>query len=183
MALKLNGDPAFAFPAGVSARILGRADIPVFTEHLLALDMQTRLDRFGGPRNDSWIREYAAHCIRPGSLVIAASAGGPVPVGVAELHPVAHDCGEIAFSVQREWRRQGIGQALFALMVEAAWGRGHDRIEITTNADNEAMRKLAAQFGAKINFDRGHGRGSIALGDIRLFDRDGRRHPLAAKKG
>lgn len=183
MAFDLNTDKAFAMPQGVRARILGRGDVAAFTTHLLALDMPTRCERFGGPRNDAWIDEYAGGCIKPGTLVIGAFADSGTPIGVAELHPAGHDCGEIAFSVAREWRRRGVGRALFALMLEAAWGRGHDRIEITTNSDNDAMRRLASGFGAKISFDRGHGRGAIALGELRLFDRDGKRRPLPARRG
>ena len=172
MSIELAPNPQFPVPPGVHLQILGKADIDLLVEHLLALDDAGRHDRFNAFTSAEWIEAYARRCIHPGTLVLAAVHEGKV-VGVAELHPLSPDSAELAFSVLQEWRGKGLGEGLFAMIVEAAWSRGLDSIEITTHSSNEAMKRLARKFGAELTFSHGDTVGRLALDDIHMLEKDG----------
>ena len=152
----------FRPPHGVTLRILGRVDIPLLTAHLTGLDDRSRHDRFNGSIRLDEIAGYAQRCIQPGVMVIAAEQDGEV-IGVAELHPSDADIAEAAFSVSDHWRGRGVGAALFALILEAAWSRGLAFLDVSTHADNDAMKRLARKFGAMLAFDHGESTGRIDL--------------------
>jgi len=169
MHLILSPCPDYKPPRGVRLRILGKEDIGLLVEHLTGLDARGRRDRFNGATDTTWIEDYARRCIHPGVMVLAAEHDGHV-IGVAEMHPVKLDSAEVAFSVDAKWRGRGVGAALFALILEAAWSRGLDEIEITTHSGNDAMKALARKFGAQIRFDSGDTVGKIRLDDIHMLD-------------
>jgi hypothetical protein len=170
--LELRADPEFPFPPGVRVRILGRDDIDLLVEHVMALDAEGRRDRFNGAASAEFVAGYAKKCISPGTLVLAAEHSGKV-IGVAELHPSDAMSAELAFSVLDAWRGKGIGAALFAMIAEAAWSRGLSHIEITTHAGNEAMKRLARRFGTELRFEQGETFGRIALDEIHMLDSEG----------
>ncbi len=169
MRIALKPNPDFKPPRGVHMCILGKADIPLLEEHLTGLDAKGRHDRFNGVLDTDGIADYARRCIHPGVMVIAAEKDGHV-IGVAELHPANMEIAEAAFSVDAKWRGHGVGSALFALIIEAAWSRGLSQLEITTHADNDAMKKLARKFGAELTFDHGDGTGRIDLDGIQFTE-------------
>lgn len=167
MSIALRPNPQFRPPKGVTFAVLGVADIPLLEEHLTGLDAKARHDRFNGGESTEMIAAYARRCIQPGVLVIAAWHDGHV-IGVGELHPSAMSVAEAAFSVDAEWRGKGIGAALFALILEAAWSRGLSELDVSTHSGNEVMKKLARKFGAEMRFSHGDGFGRIDLDDIRI---------------
>ncbi|MBK8456607.1 MAG: GNAT family N-acetyltransferase [Phyllobacteriaceae bacterium] len=169
MHITLAHTPGFKPPHGVRLRILGKADIPLLVEHLTGLDVGGRRDRFNGTVDSDWIADYAGRCIQPGVMVIAAEYHEHV-IGIAEMHPIKRDAVEVAFSVDAHWRGRGVGATLFAMILEAAWSRGLDEIEITTHSQNEAMKRLARKFGAEIRFLDGDSVGRIRLDDIHMLD-------------
>ena len=169
MRIALKPNPDFKPPRGVHMCILGKADIPLLEEHLTGLDAKGRHDRFNGVLDTDGIADYARRCIHPGVMVIAAEKDGHV-IGVAELHPANMEIAEAAFSVDAKWRGHGVGSALFALIIEAAWSRGLSQLEITTHADNDAMKKLTRKFGAELTFDHGDGTGRIDLDGIQFTE-------------
>ena len=141
-------------------------ELPLLREHLLRLDGESRRDRFHGFMDDEFIERYAAKCADDGTIIIAYMENGVVR-GAAELHPPTQsDDGvpEIAFSVEACVRRQGVGSVLFKrLLSEARW-KGYRRLRVTTDARNEAMRALAAKFGAHLVFRHGESTGTIEVG-------------------
>ena len=169
MRIALHPGSQFKPPKGVTFTVLGVADIPLLVDHLTGLDGQARHDRFNGGESDEMIAAYAQRCIQPGVLVIAAMHGGHV-IGVGELHPSGITVAEAAFSIDAEWRGQGVGTALFALILEAAWSRGLAELDISTHAGNEAMKTLARKFGAEMRFSHGDGFGRIDLDDIKMLE-------------
>lgn len=167
MSIALRPNPQFKPPRGVSFSVLGIADIPLLVEHLVSLDAQARHDRFNGGESTQMIADYAQRCIQPGVLVIAAWHGDHV-IGVGELHPSGINVAEAAFSIDAQWRGRGVGTALFALILEAAWSRGLSQLDVSTHPGNEAMKRLARKFGAEMRFSQGDGFGRIDLDDIRM---------------
>ena len=169
MNLHLSANAEFPVPKGVVLRILGKADIPLLVEHLTGLDDYARHMRFNGSIDTDGIADYARRCIHPGVMVIAAEKDSHV-IGVAELHPATMSVAEAAFSIDHDWRGKGIGAALFAMILEAAWSRGLTELDIATDSSNEPMKKLARKFGAEMSFDHGEGFGRINLEDVRMLE-------------
>jgi GNAT superfamily N-acetyltransferase len=141
-------------------------ELPLLREHLLRLDPQSRHDRFNGYLDDSFIERYARKCADDGTVIVAYMESGIVR-GAAELHPPQYsDDGlpEIAFSVERCVRRQGVGSLLFRRLISEARWRGYRRLRVTTGSGNEAMRALAKKFGAHLEFRYGESSGTIEIG-------------------
>lgn len=148
-----------------SIRTLTALEMPLLSDHLLRLDPASRRDRFNGTADERFIEAYAARCLADGTVVIAYVEDGKV-LGAAELHqPETSPDGipEIAFSVEREVRRKGVGSVLFRRLIAEAEGRGYESLRITTGYGNEAMRALAHKFGALLSFRQGDSTGSIDL--------------------
>jgi RimJ/RimL family protein N-acetyltransferase len=147
-----------------SVRTLTAQELPLLREHLLRLDPESRRDRFNGHTDESFIARYAAKCQTDGTIIIAYIEDGVVR-GAAELHQpdLSSALPEIAFSVEAQLRRQGVGSMLFIKLIAKAKSLGYDSLRITTGSQNEAMRALAHKFGAQLAFRRGESSGSIDL--------------------
>jgi GNAT superfamily N-acetyltransferase len=141
-------------------------ELPLLRDHLLRLDPRSRHDRFNGYLDDSFIERYARKCADDGTVIVAYMESGIVR-GAAELHPPEYsDDGlpEIAFSVERCVRRQGVGSLLFRRLISEARWRGYRRLRVTTGSGNDAMRALAKKFGAHLEFRYGESSGTIEIG-------------------
>ena len=140
-------------------------ELPLLRDHLLRLDRESRHDRFHGFMDDGFIERYAAKCADDGTIIIAYLENDVVR-GAAELHPPDRSPDsqpEIAFSVEAQLRRQGVGSTLFREVIAEARAKGYRSLRITTGAQNEAMRTLANKFGAHLTFRHGESTGSIDL--------------------
>jgi GNAT superfamily N-acetyltransferase len=149
-------------------RQLRPSELSLFRDHLLRLDKESRHDRFNGALDEDFIVAYASRCFAEGATVIGYVEGDRV-LGAAELHEKAGEdqpTGEIAFSVEREWQRRGIGSALFQRLIGNARGQGYTRLRVTTHPQNAATRALARKFGAHLHFEDGDTVGLISLPPI-----------------
>jgi RimJ/RimL family protein N-acetyltransferase len=138
----------------------------LFREHLLRLDPETRHQRFGTAVNDAFLENYAATTFGVGGLVYAYLEDGVVR-GAAELRgldEILVETGEAAFSVERGWRRRGIGAELFGRLVTASRNRGIRTLYMTCLPENAAMRRLAAKFEAALVGGHADVEGVIATG-------------------
>jgi GNAT superfamily N-acetyltransferase len=146
-----------------------REELPLLRDHLLRLDSESRHDRFNGFLDDAFIDGYAARCADDGTVITGYFEDGMIR-GAAELHaPQSPDSQssdalpEIAFSVERDVRRRGVGTSLFRRVIEQARAKGYKGLRITAGADNHAMRALARKFGAHLSFRHGESTGTIDL--------------------
>ncbi|WP_445487642.1 GNAT family N-acetyltransferase [Rhodopseudomonas sp. RCAM05734] len=148
-----------------SVRTLTARELPLFREHMLRLDRESRRDRFNGSLDDNFLARYAMQCVSDGTIILAYFEDGVVR-GAAELHQPDLSPGslpEIAFSVEACVRRQGVGSILFTRLIDKACSLGYESLRITTGAQNDAMRALANKFGAKLSFRHGESTGTIDL--------------------
>jgi len=103
-------------------------ELPLLRDHLLRLDPESRHDRFNGFLEDSFIESYAEKCADDGTIIVAYMENGIVR-GAAELHPPAEDgLPEVAFSVEKCVRRQGVGSILFKRLISEAQWKGYRRL-------------------------------------------------------
>jgi GNAT superfamily N-acetyltransferase len=159
-------DTARPAPAKGNVRTLRQQEeLPLLRDHLWRLDPASRHDRFHGFIDDGFIERYAAKCADDGTVIIAYIEDGVVR-GAAELHPPDQSpdaLPEIAFSVEKTVRRQGVGSILFKKLIAEARSKGYHSLRITTGAQNHAMRALAHKFGAHLVFRYGESTGTIDL--------------------
>ncbi len=157
--------------AGIKARQgevrrLWPAERDLFIAHLLRLDAETRRERFGTAVKDDFLKDYAESTFGVNGLVYAYVEAGEVR-GAAELRGIEEivvQTGEVAFSVERKWRRRGIGEALFGRLLVAARNRGIRTLYITCLPENVAMRQLARKFEAELVGGYSDVEGRIATG-------------------
>jgi GNAT superfamily N-acetyltransferase len=153
-----------------TVRTLTTRELPLFIEHMLRLDRDSRHDRFNGFIDESFIERYATRCMSDGTIIIAYLEDGVVR-GAAELHQPDLSPGslpEIAFSVEACMRRKGVGSILFTMLIAKAKSLGYESLRITTGAENKSMRALANKFGAHLTFRHGESTGSIDLNQPNL---------------
>ena len=125
---------------------------PLFLDHLLRLDSETRRERFGMQVSDDFLTQYAQTTFATGGLVFAYMEDGIVH-GAAELRGLDHvlsRTAEAAFSVEPAYRQRGIGTALFERLVNAARNRRVRTLYMTCLAQNRAMQALARKFEADL---------------------------------
>lgn len=147
-------------------RRLWPAERDIFKAHLLRLDATTRRERFGAAVNDAFLESYALTTFGVGGLVYAYIEDGAVR-GAAELRgleDIVARTGEAAFSVERDWRRAGIGETLFRRLITAARNRGIGTLYMTCLPENLAMRRLAQKFEAELVGGYSDVEGTIATG-------------------
>ena len=144
-------------------RRLWRSDQSAMQNHLMRLDADSRRLRFGGAVSDTFLGQYVDRCFGQGDLMFGAFIDG-VLRGAAELRsekaiwaegpPLGrHIRAEAAFSVEPEFRKQGIGVKLFQRILDAAQNHGVEHIEVLCLPENAAMRKLAGKFTASFRFE------------------------------
>jgi GNAT superfamily N-acetyltransferase len=152
-------------------RRLWHVDMPVFREHLLRLDSQSRHERFGGGMSDDFVAHYAENCFGKGDLVFGAFIDGRLR-GAAELRSKEaiwteqgpfqrHIHAEAAFSVETPYRRRGVGEQLFGRIERAASNHGVETIDIVCMPDNVGMMRLAAKFKTKFTFEESQFAGKL----------------------
>lgn len=156
-------------------RQLRPSDLPLFRAHLLRLDRDSRRDRFNGPTGDEMLTAYAQRCFDDGTTVIGYLGQDGAVLGAAELHerPELSDTGEIAFSVEPEHQHRGVGRRLFRRLILHAHALDYTRLLVTTHPQNEAMKRLARTFNARLFFEDGSTMGEIHLQRMAEFDRLG----------
>ena len=139
-------------------RRLYRPALPLFQEHLIRLDPQTRYQRFGLQVSDDYLCNYAELCFKPGAITYGYFEEGVIR-GAAELRiftspeSPTHKDAEAAFSVERLWRRRGIGAELMSHIVLAARNRRIATLTIFCVRNNVAMLNLARKFEADLTFE------------------------------
>ena len=140
-------------------RRLWSADLPLFREHLIRLDKDSRHARFGMAVSDEFLKDYAEHCFAINGITFGYFVDGTIR-GAGEFRPMfevyeikANRTAEAAFSVEKEWRRKGVGTELLARIIHSARNRQADELFMSCLASNRAMQKLALHFKAEITFE------------------------------
>ncbi|WP_168201630.1 GNAT family N-acetyltransferase [Phreatobacter aquaticus] len=126
-----------------------------FRNHLLRLDPQARHCRFAAGVSDQTIITYAEKALGPDALVHGFFVEGALR-GAAELRLLPETgSGEVAVTVEDDWRLTGIGTALFRRLLLTARNRGVENLVMSCLPANRAMQRLAARFEGKISYASG----------------------------
>jgi RimJ/RimL family protein N-acetyltransferase len=144
-------------------RKLWPLDRNAFRRHLLRLDHETRLARFGTAVNDNFLHAYADTAKRTGTIVYGAFIGHEMH-GSAELrslHEAGDEMAEAAFAVEAEHQHHGLGSALMDRIITAAQNRNIGQVHMICMRENHQMKRLAEKFGARFRIVDGEATGEI----------------------
>ena len=148
------------FLGGGILRRLYASDISAFKAHFVRLDPASRHDRFACAVSDAYIERYAGKLFGPGDVVYGFFVDD-VLRGAGELRQIEaprlfrEGSAEAAFSVEKPWRRGGVGTALMARIVRAAQNRRDRTLTMLCLAHNQPMQRLARKFSADLSFEAG----------------------------
>lgn len=124
-------------------------------DHLLRLDPQARHCRFAAGVSDQTVIAYADKALGPDALIHGFFVDG-ILRGAAELRLLAEaGSGEVAVTVEEDWRLTGIGTALFRRLLLTARNRGVESLVMSCLPANRGMQRLAARFEGKISYASG----------------------------
>ena len=130
---------------------LGPRDGDRYCDHLLRLDAEDRRFRFFEQPEEFLMALHAGTAVADGRMVFGCESEGEIR-GAGELMPDPQDPrrGELAFSVERAWRRRGLGAALMQALIDAAMDKDFACLELEMLPDNDAMQQLARQFSSDL---------------------------------
>ncbi|KST61436.1 GCN5 family acetyltransferase [Methylobacterium sp. GXS13] len=140
-----------------TVRRLWPADRNAVLDYFLRLDPEARANRFMGNVSEDGVRAYATQAVTAEGVMYGAFVDGQLR-GLAELRPLGTGTppyilgrsAEAAFAVERGFRRQGIGAALFARIARAARHRGVVDLHVRCLSGNGPMLRLATKHGAAL---------------------------------
>lgn len=123
-----------------------------YRTHLLALDQESRYTRFGYPISDELINQL---CDRfesaPSDHKIFVIEDEDLNVVAAGHISLADGETELAFSVFKEYQKQGMGSALMSRTVEWCQNRGIKGGCMVCLTSNTAIKRLAGKHGILVN--------------------------------
>lgn len=150
-------------------RQLSATDLPDVETHLLELSTDCRKLRFGNLVNDHFIRAHVAQIKEPVCRLIGGYMGSSLK-GLAEIRPFGGAQGvsaELAFSVERNQRGNGLGAGLMTHALAHMHMHGMVEAHLVCDAGNRRMRVLLERFGARQDVQ---GRECFARIDLRMTD-------------
>lgn len=152
-----------------------------FRDHLLRLDAEDRRLRFLRTLDDSAVARFVAG-LEPAANRVLVFTDAALEVRGAVLISLLPDrTAELAFSIERSWRRRGLGRDLAARALLWLRNRGIARAQVFCAAENLAMRRLARYAGFTLLLQGGECEGSVVLAapSVRSLVREG----LAVRAG
>lgn len=142
---------------------LQRNEYDRYRKHLLALDEESRYKRFGFHVKDETIEQlcdkFAANADKHKIFVIEDNDLNVVAAGHISLE--GNEL-ELAFSVLKEYQKQGMGSSLMSRCVEWCQNRNIKGGCMVCLSTNTAIKKLASKHGILIN------EGGETLADIKI---------------
>ena len=151
-------------PRGTIRRLWGFEHRKV-RAHLLRLDREDRVLRFGGYVSDAQIEAYCDRLDWRRAVIIGYLVDGEVR-GLGELQPIAEGwsrAAEAALSVERPFQNRGVGTELLRRLIVIARNRSIGALHMLCLLENGKVLRMARKLGAKLTFDQGEAEGRLAL--------------------
>lgn len=137
-----------------------------YKTHLLCLDEESRYMRFGYPVRSDQIKELAKrwqdNADKNIIFVIENNDLEVVAVGHISLEETP---AELAFSVFKEYQRQGMGDALMTRCIEYCQNHNIKNGQMVCLSSNEAIKKLARRHKILVKSEHGDSSAEIQIPD------------------
>jgi GNAT superfamily N-acetyltransferase len=152
----------------VPVRSLGRHHQPKVKAHLLALDDEDRIRRFGHLASDERIQHYVEAMDFDGDAVFGVfdrrlRLGALVHLAFGKPGVETQGTAEFGISVLSRMRGRGVGALLFEHAMTLARNRGVHTLLIHLARDNAPMLRIVQRAGASVTYE-----GSDAMATLRL---------------
>jgi GNAT superfamily N-acetyltransferase len=122
-----------------------------YRTHLLSLDEESRYTRFGAPIKDQTINQLCdGFESNPSQHKIFVIEDADLRV-IAAGHIALEGETELAFSVLKEYRQQGMGSSLMKRCIEWCQNRNIQGGCMVCLSTNTAIKKLASKHGVLVN--------------------------------
>jgi len=162
-----SGRPLGATRGRPSLRRLWLSDGPAVHAFFLRLDSETRASRFMAAVGDQTAAAYAVQAMVAPGMIVGVFVDGTLRA-IGELRPFGPRQAdarrvEAALTVERGFRRAGLGLKLLRRLAEAARNRGIAELRLRCLSHNVAMRRLVTGLGAEMRLDDGESEGAIPL--------------------
>jgi ribosomal protein S18 acetylase RimI-like enzyme len=146
---------------------LGPRDADRYADHLLRLSDKDRRLRFFGDAEDFLIEIHAGAAASDKRIVVICEEDGVIRAAAELLaDPTRPEVGELAFTVEGDCQRKGMGSALMKEVIDAGVQAGFERLELEILPDNESMLALARRFFERIEARDGRLFASINLAEV-----------------
>jgi RimJ/RimL family protein N-acetyltransferase len=134
-----------------------------YAQHLCSLDAEARRLRFGRAISDQGIRDSVAGLARIPHAIFVHEDDALAIAGAVLVTSRDRALAELAFSVDRAWRRQGLATDLARRAL--LWARNRDiaQIVIYCLAENVSMRRLAQSIGVRLQIEGADCEGTLVL--------------------
>jgi ribosomal protein S18 acetylase RimI-like enzyme len=143
--------------AGLRVRQLGANDLPAIERHLRELGPSDRRARFLGGPADAAIAAYVRELDPSRAVLIGAFDYGDRLVGLAAAHPAGSPrTVEVGVSIDRAFRRCGLGRRLVGRALALAFAFGAQSADFIFAPDNRALTCLVRALGGRIDPLLGH---------------------------
>lgn len=119
---------------------------------LCGLDKSSRINRFGHALSDARLQGYAKEAMAGAAYMAGAFDAGRL-IGVVEVFATRDGVAEVAFAVDADWRRQGLGSALLEAATRWAEQASVATLRMFISRNNWPMRQLAHKARARLDFD------------------------------
>jgi len=136
---------------------------------LCDLDKSSRINRFGHPASDARVQGYAKEAVARAAYMAGAFDAGRL-IGVVEMFATCDGIAEIAFAIDGDWRRQGLGSALLEAATRWAEQAGIATLRMFISRNNWPMRQLAHKAGARFDFDLDEIRADVSVATAASLD-------------
>ncbi len=131
------------------------AEAPLYQEHLLRLDSESRHWRFGGAVSDGAIRQYCAAIDWRAAAILGFFTGG-VLRGAAEIRyepqPMPKRA-ELAFTVEPACQNTRVGTTLMKRALVVLRNRGITTADIICHIQNRRMQRIALRHQSNTRSD------------------------------
>ena len=134
-----------------------------YAQHLCSLDAEARRLRFGRAISNQGIRDSVAGLARVPHAIFVHEDDRLAIAGAVLVTSRDRALAELAFSVDRAWRRQGLATDLARRAL--LWARNRDiaQIGIYCLAENVSMRRLAQSIGVRLQIEGPDCEGTLEL--------------------
>ncbi|NOD45835.1 MULTISPECIES: GNAT family N-acetyltransferase [unclassified Ruegeria] len=136
----------------IMIRRLRKYDQALIESHFNSLDDEALYSRFGTHVPSQGLQNYLSDILADAAFIFGAFPDSCLR-GVGELRLIPdhrHHVAEAAFTVEKAWQDQGIGDALLSRLITIAQNRGIREVHMLCLATNQKMRRLAAKHDAEL---------------------------------
>jgi len=136
---------------------------------LCDLEKSFRINRFGHPISDARLQRYAKEAAARAAYMAGAFDADRL-IGVVEVFAICDGVAEVAFVIDGDWRRQGLGSALLEAATRWAEQAGIATLRMFISRNNWPMRQLAHKAGARFDFDLDEIRADVSVATAASLD-------------